>query len=161
MLKFNQLTLSQKRFVVAVLEGYPQFREDPVITLKQCASIYYDLKDKRQGMKGEKVGYPNWLFKANKLDRGQYKLPVPTADELMAYGNEASAKANPVRAAKAKVISLSKTAVETQVQLSDDEQRLQNIIDESLEYEDWDAVSDFDSICAEAGINIGYGNESY
>jgi hypothetical protein len=161
MKKFDQLTASQKKFVVAVIESHPQYKTDPVITLKECAAIYYAEKEKREGKKGEKIGYPNWLFKSNKIERGQYQLPVPTETELSKFVQEMDKKSNPVKAAKAKVISLSKTTMESEVQLSDEETRLQKIIDESLLEDEYDAYDDFNNICAEAGINIGYGDESY
>ena len=161
MKKFDQLTASQKKFVVAVIESHPQYKTDPVITLKECAAIYYDEKAKREGKKGEKIGYPNWLFKSNKIDRGQYQLPVPTENQLSQFAQEMSAKANPVRAAKAKVISLSKTAVESNFELDAEENKLQKIIDESLEYEDYDAASEFNDICRGAGIDIGGNTSDY
>ena len=54
MLKFANLSLSQKRFVVAVIESNPQYKKDPQITLKECAAIYYTLRDTRTGAK--KIG---------------------------------------------------------------------------------------------------------
>jgi hypothetical protein len=45
--------------------------------------------------------------------------------------------------------------------LTADEDRLQKIINESLEYEDYDAVNDFNDICREAGIDIGGSNDYY
>ena len=97
MLKFNALSLSQKRFVVSVLESNPQYRKDPKITLKECAAIYYTMRDQRTGQKGEKIGYPNWLFNKNKVDRGVYQLPVPTDAELSAYAKEIELKVSPVK----------------------------------------------------------------
>ena len=88
MLKFANLSLSQKRFVVAVIESNPQYKKDPQITLKECAAIYYTLRDTRTGAKNEKIGYPNWLFNKNKVERGVYQLPVPTATELSDYQKE-------------------------------------------------------------------------
>lgn len=161
MKKFDQLTASQKKFVVAVIESNPQYKTDPKITLKECAAIYYEEKEKREGKKGEKIGYPNWLFKTNKIDRGLYQLPVPSENQLSQFAQEMSAKINPVKAAKAKVISLSKTAVESQFEMDAEESKLQKIIDESLDYEDYDAASDFNDICREAGIDIGGGSNDY
>ena len=161
MKKFDQLTASQKKFVVAVIESNPQYKTDPVITLKECAAIYYEMKEKRAGKKGEKIGYPNWLFNANKLERGKYQLPVPTESQLSQFAQEMSVKANPVRAAKAKVISLSKTATESTFEMDAEESKLQKIIDDSLEFEDYDAASDFNDICREAGIDIGGGRNDY
>jgi len=161
MKKFDQLTASQKKFVVAVIESNPQYKTDPVITLKECAAIYYEEKAKREGKKGEKIGYPNWLFNANKIERGKYQLPVPTESQLSQFTQEMTVKTNPVRAAKAKVISLSKTAVESDIELDAEESKLQKIIDDSLEYEDYDAASDFNDICREAGIDIGGDRNDY
>jgi hypothetical protein len=161
MKKFDQLTASQKKFVVAVIESNPQYKTDPVITLKECAAIYYEMKEKRAGKKGEKIGYPNWLFNANKLERGKYQLPVPTESQLSQFAQEMSVKANPVRAAKAKVISLSKTATESTFEMDAEESKLQKIIDDSLEFEDYDAASDFNDICREAGIDIGGDRNDY
>ena len=160
MMKFDQLTASQKKFVVAVIESNPQYKTDPKITLKECAAIYYEEKAKREGKKGEKIGYPNWLFKSNKIDRGLYQLPVPSETQLSQFAQEMSTKANPVKAAKAKVISLSKSTVESQFEMDADESKLQKIIDESLEIEDYDAASDFNDICREAGIDISYGSSN-
>ena len=162
MKKFDQLTASQKKFVVAVIESNPQYKTDAKITLKECAAIYYEEKAKREGKKPEKIGYPNWLFKSNKIDRGLYQLPVPTENQLSQFAQEMNTKANPVRAAKAKVISLGKSAVESQFEMDADESKLQKIIDDSLEYEDYDSVSDFNDICREAGIDIsGGGSNDY
>ena len=111
MLKFNALSPSQKRFVVSVLESNPQYRKDPKITLKECAAIYYTMRDQRTGQKGEKIGYPNWLFNKNKVDRGVYQLPVPTDAELSAYAKEIELKVSPVKVAKAKVAKLAKAKV--------------------------------------------------
>ena len=162
MLKFANLSLSQKRFVVAVLESNPQYKKDPQITLKECASIYYTLRDQRTGAKGEKIGYPNWLFNKNKVERGVYQLPVPTDAELSAYAKELADKQTaPVAKAKAKVAKLAKAKtvkVKTQAQVTEAEQeakaesRLQKIIDES-EYIDED-VEDFNAILRENGIDV-------
>jgi hypothetical protein len=162
MLKFANLTLSQKRFVVAVIESNPQYKKDPQITLKECASIYYTLRDSRTGAKGEKIGYPNWLFNKNKVERGVYQLPVPTAVELSAFAKEVADKNTaPVAKAKAKVAKLAKAKtvkVKTEKQVDEAakeakaESRLQRIIDES-EYVDED-VEDFNSILRENGIEV-------
>lgn len=162
MLKFNALSLSQKRFVVAVIESNPQYKKDPQITLKECAAIYYSLRDQRTGSKGEKIGYPNWLFNKNKVERGVYQLPIPTETELSSFAKELADKQTaPVAKAKAKVAKLqkaktvtvksaAKTAVEKdeQIQMS----RLQRIIDESVEV-DGD-VEDFNAILRENGISV-------
>ena len=162
MLKFANLTLSQKRFVVAVLESNKQYKKDPQITLKECAAIYYAIRDQRTGAKGEKIGYPNWLFNKNKIERGVYQLPIPTDAELSAYAKELAEKNTPkVVKAKAKVAKLAKAktvkvkapaktaaAKEDSMEMS----RLQKIVDESVEFDD--STEDFNAILRENGITI-------
>jgi hypothetical protein len=161
MLKFNALSLSQKRFVVSVLEANPQYKKDPKITLKECAAIYYTMRDQRTGQKGEKIGYPNWLFNKNKVDRGVYQLPVPSDAELSAYAKEIELKVSPVKVAKAKVAKLAQAKVIKASKVIDDVAareekvaigRLQSIIDESVEFDDGD--EDFDAILRENGIDV-------
>ena len=162
MLKFANLSLSQKRFVVAVIESNPQYKKDPQITLKECAAIYYTLRDTRTGAKNEKIGYPNWLFNKNKVERGVYQLPVPTATELSDYQKQLDAKLNPVVKAKAKVAKLAKAktvkvkstpaAKAEKKDVAFEKSRLQSVIDESVEV-DTD-VEDFNQILRENGITI-------
>ena len=166
MLKFSALTLAQKRFVVAAIESNPSLKKDPKITLKECSSIYDEVRATRTGTKGEKIGYPNWLFAANKIERGVYQLPVPTATELSAFQQELDAKLNPVAKAKAKVAKLQKakviktkpvkatkvaaTATENESDISGS--RLSRIIEES-EAVDAD-VEDFNEILRQNGIEV-------
>ena len=158
MLKFANLSLAQKRFVVAVIESNPQYKKDPQITLKECASIYYTLRDQRTGTKGEKIGYPNWLFNKNKVERGVYQLPVPTAAELSDFQKELAtkqapkvvkAKAKVAKLQKAKTIKVTKPTEKTQEM---ETSRLQRIIDDSVEVES--DVEDFNQILRENGIEI-------
>ena len=162
MLKFAALSLSQKRFVVSVLESAPQYKTDPQITLKECAAIYYALRDQRTGAKGEKIGYPNWLFAKNKIERGVYQMPVPTEAELAAYAKEIAVKSiAPVAKAKAKVAKLAQAKVvkvkapkqvASAKQDSMETSRLQKIIDESTSIDD--DVEDFNAILRENGISV-------
>lgn len=162
MLKFADLSLSQKRFVVAVLDHDASFKKDGRITLKECASIYYTLRDQRTGAKGDKIGYPNWLFNANKLERGVYQLPVPTAAETTAFQKELADKMTPkVVKAKAKVAKLQQAKVakapkavvaKTKTAPKMDTSRLQSVIDDS-EPVDSD-VEDFNDILRANGITV-------
>lgn len=162
MLKFAALSLSQKRFVVSVLESAPQYKTAPQITLKECAAIYYALRDQRTGAKGEKIGYPNWLFAKNKIERGVYQMPVPTEAEMAAFTKEIAVKSMaPVAKAKAKVAKLAQAKVvkvkaPKQVaaakQDSMETSRLQKIIDESTSIDD--DVEDFNAILRENGISV-------
>jgi len=161
MLKFANLSLAQKRFVVAVLESNPQYKKDPQITLKECASIYYTLRDTRTGAKGEKIGYPNWLFNKNKVERGVYQLPVPTDAEMTAFKKEladkqtapvAKAKAKVAKLAKAKTVKVKKQDAVAEKEDAIESSRLQKIIDESVEVDE--DVEDFNAILRENGITV-------
>lgn len=162
MLKFAALSLSQKRFVVSVLDSAPQYKTDPQITLKECAAIYYALRDQRTGAKGEKIGYPNWLFAKNKIERGVYQMPVPTELELAAYAKEIAVKSiAPVAKAKAKVAKLAQAKVvkvkapkQVAAASSDamETSRLQKIIDDSPAYDE--DIEDFNAILRENGISV-------
>jgi len=162
MLKFANLTLSQKRFVVAVLESNKQYKKTAQITLKECAAIYYTIRDQRTGAKGEKIGYPNWLFNKNKVERGVYQLPIPTDAELSAYAKELADKNTPkVVKAKAKVAKLAKAKTvkvaapaKTAVQKEDkmEMSRLQKIIDDSVDVDS--DTEDFNAILRENGISV-------
>ena len=91
MLKFADLTMAQKKCVVALIEAQPSLKKTGKISLKEVVAITQDLASKR-GSGGVKIGYPNWLFKANKIERGVYQLPVPTAAELSQYTKDATSK---------------------------------------------------------------------
>lgn len=165
MLKFSTLTLAQKRFIVAVIEHDPSVKQSKTITLKQCGEVYDNLRADRQGAKGEKIGYPNWLFKVNKVSRGVYGVPVPTDAELSAFAKELADKQTPaVAKAKAKVAKLAKAKVlkvkpvKTKAVVEDESEeeisgsRLNRIIEESAEYDQ--DVEDFNAILRENGIEV-------
>ena len=168
MLKFSALTLAQKRFVVAAIESNPAYNKNPQITLKECSALYDAVRATRSGAKGEKIGYPNWLFANNKIERGVYQLPVPTAAELSAYQQELDAKLNPVKKAKAKVAKLAQakvvktkpvkakkvaaTATEDESEVEISGSRLNRIIEESETFDQ--DVEDFNAILRENGIEV-------
>ncbi len=169
MLKFSNLTLAQKRFVVAAIESNPAYKKNPQITLKECSALYDAVRATRTGVKGEKIGYPNWLFASNKVERGVYQLPIPTDAELSAYAKELADKKTPaVAKAKAKVAKLQKakvvktkpvkakavaaTATEDESDVEISGSRLNRIIEESAEYDQ--DVEDFNQILRENGIEV-------
>jgi hypothetical protein len=158
MLKFADLSMAQKKCVVALIEADTTLTKTGKITLKQVSTITQDLASKRD--KGAvKIGYPNWLFKTNKLEKGLYQLPLPTAKELSAYQQAVESKANPVKAAKVKVAKLAKVkAVKAKVkaETTEDEDiagsRLNRIIAESEPFDQ--DVEDFNAILRENGIEV-------
>ncbi len=161
MLKFADLSMAQKKCVVALIEADTTLTKTGKITLKEVSSITQDLASKRaQG--AAKIGYPNWLFKANKLEKGLYQLPLPTAKELSAYQQAVESKANPVKAAKVKVAKLAKVKTikakaKTVKPVEDGDEdisgsRLNRIIAESEPYDQ--DVEDFNAILRENGIEV-------
>lgn len=110
MLKFKDLTKSQKQFIVRTIENFPQFYKERTLGAKQIHASYYKMKDERSAT-GEKLGYPNWLQTNNRVGRGTYQMPWPTETELAAVS-------------KVKVTKADKDAT-----------KLQKILDESPEVE--------------------------
>jgi len=158
MLKFADLSMAQKKCVVALIEADSTLTKTGKITLKEVSTITQNLAAKRaQG--ATKIGYPNWLFKANKLEKGLYQLPLPTAKELSAYQQAVESKANPVKAAKVKVAKLTKVkTIKAQAKsvTTEDEDisgtRLTRIIAESEPFDQ--DVEDFNAILRENGIEV-------
>ena len=163
MLKFAALSLAQKRFVVSMIEANPSLRANPKVTLKDCSAHYNDMAAKRDTT-GVKLGVPNWLFKANKVERGVYQLPVPNELELAQYEKELAYKSAP-KAVKAKAPKVAKVVKakapakkvapvaavdEDDVEISGS--RLEKIISES-EFVDED-VEDFNEILRQNGIEV-------
>jgi hypothetical protein len=135
MLKFNTLSNSQKKCIIALIEANPALKTTGQITLKEVVSITQDLAAKRTAG-APKIGYPNWLFKYNKIERGVYQLPLPTEQDLSDYAQGS------VKQPKVKV-SKSKAAAAT---------RLEKIIESSpVHTQD---VEDFNAILRENGITV-------
>jgi hypothetical protein len=161
MLKFNQLTLAQKRFVVAAIESNSAYKKHSSITLKECSAIYDSVRLQRTGSRGEKIGYPNWLFANNKIERGVYQLPIPTDAELSQFQQDLNAKLSPARKSKpatAKVAKVKVAKAKKQVAVADEDSvdisgsRLVKTI-EQMETVDAD-VEDFNAILRENGIEV-------
>ena len=161
MLKFANLSMAQKKCVVALIEADSSLTKTGQITLKQVSTITQSLAAKRASG-GTKIGYPNWLFNKNKVERGVYQLPVPTETEMTAFNKEvADKKTAPVAKAKAKVAKLAKAktvkvkTAKADVAEKEDalgSSRLQKIIDDSVEFDD--DVEDFNAILRENGIEV-------
>ncbi len=83
MLKYADLTKSQKRFVDALVSEFPEIAKTGQVSRKELESIYWTLNEKRASG-GEKVGFPNWLTAKNKVGRGVFGLPLPEAQAAKA-----------------------------------------------------------------------------
>lgn len=130
MLKYSDLTKSQKNFITRMLEIFPEYYSEKTLGAKQIHAAYYKLKEMRSNTQ-EKLGYPNWLQNKNRVGRGEYKMPWPTEAEL--------AKTSSVKVAK-QDISASK---------------LQKIIDESPEVEvEYQSEDEFMAELRANGINV-------
>jgi hypothetical protein len=155
MLKFADLSKSQKTFIVRMLEEFPTYAKEKTLGAKQIHAAYFKLKDSRSST-GEKLGYPNWLQNKNRIDRGTYQMPWPTQKELSDF---AAAKSAPkaVKAPKVKQIKVVKVkqpkVVKAKAQpKQDDKSRLEKIINESEEVDQ--DVEDFNQILRENGITV-------
>lgn len=151
MLKFNELSMSQKKAVVAIVQHTPALKKTGRVTLKEIIAVTQDLASKRsQG--APKIGYPNWLFKENKVERGIYQLPVPTDEEVKEFNAAISApkvKKAKVGATK-KVVAKKVATTDTELEKS----RLQNIIDESEVAEEFTSDQEFLDELRANGINV-------
>ena len=143
MLKFADLTKSQKTFIVRTLELFPEYRTEKTLGAKQIHASYYKMKDSRSSS-GEKLGYPNWLQNNNRVGRGQYEMPWPTDAELSTFAQPA-----PAKQPKAKVVKTPKTK---NSDVSLEKSRLQSIIDDSVAHDE--DVEDFNAILRENGIEV-------
>jgi hypothetical protein len=154
MLKFASLSLSQKKCVIALIEANPSLKKDGKISLKEVVAITQDLASKRASG-APKIGYPNWLFKSNKVERGLYQLPLPTEKELSDY-TQSSTKPTAVKQKVAKVKTAKvKTTAKTAQDKADtalEKSRLQSIIDDSVAHDE--DVEDFNAILRENGIEV-------
>jgi hypothetical protein len=149
MLKFSDLSMSQKKAIVAIVNHTPSLKTQGTVTLKEIITITQDLAAKRSEG-APKIGYPNWLFKENKVERGLYQLPVPTEAEVSEYNSAANA---PKATKKAK--SPKKVVVRSKIKTIDPERdRLQSIIgdmDEDYGQSDFEFLEELRA----NGIDIG------
>jgi hypothetical protein len=153
MLKFKDLSKSQKDFIVRTLEKFPEYRTEKTLGAKQIHASYYALKDER-GASGEKLGYPNWLQKENRVGRGTYEMPWPTASELSDYAKPVVAKTK-AKVTTAKVVKTKKVAKVTKAKPATDlseSTRLEKIIDDSVGVDE--DVEDFNQILRDNGIEV-------
>lgn len=136
MLKFANLTKSQKTFIIRMVELFPEYRSDKNLGAKQIHAAYYAMKNSRSST-GEKLGYPNWLQSNNRVGRGEYQMPWPTDAELSDYAKPVTNTPKAVVKAQQKQLASS---------------RLQNIIDESPVYDN--ELEDFNAILRQNGIEV-------
>lgn len=150
MLKFVDLSMAQKKCVVALIEAQPTIKTTGKISLKEVVAITQELASKRTAG-AVKIGYPNWLFKTNKVERGLYQLPVPTDAELSAYTKALTSKPASSKIAKNMKVVKVTSKVKPTTNLSETS-RLEKIINDSVEVDS--DVEDFNQILRDNGIEV-------
>jgi hypothetical protein len=150
MLKFVELSMAQKKCVIALIEAQPSLKKNGKISLKEVVAITQDLASKRTAG-AVKIGYPNWLFKTNKVERGVYQLPVPTDAELSSYTKDLTNKPTSSKIVKNKKVVKVTSKVKPSTDLSETT-RLEKIINDSVEVDQ--DTEDFNQILRENGIEV-------
>ena len=150
MLKFADLSMAQKKCVVALIEAQPSLKKNGKISLKEVVAITQDLASKRTSG-APKIGYPNWLFKTNKVERGLYQLPVPTDTELSNYTKDLTNKPASSKIVKNKKVVKVTAKSKPSADLSETT-RLEKIINDSVEVDQ--DTEDFNQILRENGIEV-------
>jgi hypothetical protein len=150
MLKFADLSMAQKKCVIALIEAQPSLKKTGKISLKEVVAITQDLASKRTAG-AVKIGYPNWLFKTNKVERGVYQLPVPTDAELSSYTKDLTNKPTSSKIVKNKKVVKVTSKVKPTTDLSETT-RLEKIINDSVEVDQ--DTEDFNQILRENGIEV-------
>jgi len=129
MLKFSELSKSQKKAIVVITNHTPELKKDGRVTLKQIIAITQDIAAKRDEG-APKIGYPNWLFKHNKIERGIYQIPVPTDEEVAKFNAEMTAPKVRKKSSKLVVNTINTSADEFE------RSHLQKVIDD-VEVDDY------------------------
>ena len=75
-MNYSDLTKTQKRCIDAFVKIRPDLATQETITRPEIELLFNTLYDARADG-GEKIGYPMWLVKGEKVGRGEYKFPAP------------------------------------------------------------------------------------
>ena len=75
-MNYSSLTKTQKRCIDAFVKIRPDLATQETITRAEIELLFNTLFDAREDG-GEKIGYPMWLVKGEKVGRGEYKFPAP------------------------------------------------------------------------------------
>lgn len=75
-MNYSDLTKTQKRCIDAFIKIRPELATQETITRPEIEMLFQTLFDARSDG-GEKIGYPMWLVKGEKVGRGAYKFPAP------------------------------------------------------------------------------------
>jgi hypothetical protein len=75
-MNYSQLSKAQKRCIDAFVNIRPDLATAESISRTDIEEIFWILHSEREHG-GEKIGYPMWLVKGDKVSRGMYKFPAP------------------------------------------------------------------------------------
>lgn len=78
-MNYSELTKIQKRCIDAFVKIRPDLATKITITRPEVEELFQTLYEAR-ATGGEKIGYPMWLVKGDKLGRGIYEFPAPEFD---------------------------------------------------------------------------------
>lgn len=76
-MNYSNLTKTQKRCIDAFVRIRPELASAESISRSDIEEIFWILHAEREHG-GEKIGYPMWLVKGEKIGRGSYKFPAPS-----------------------------------------------------------------------------------
>ena len=138
MLRFENLSLSQMKCVVALLDHTPSLKKTGVIAAKELHAIDASIRASRTA-DSPKIGYPNWLFKTNKISAGLYQLPLPTEAEFESI----KLSFNEVKLPKEKVVKSVKIA-----------KKVAKIKELNLSDSEINDIEEFNKILRENGIEV-------
>jgi hypothetical protein len=79
-MNYSDLTKTQKRCIDAFVSIRPELATQETITRPEIEDLFKTLFDARANG-GEKIGYPMWLVKGEKTERGVYKFPAPSLSQ--------------------------------------------------------------------------------
>lgn len=75
-MNYSSLNKTQRRCVDALVKLDPSLASAESITRKQLEELWKVMFESRSNG-GEKIGYPMWIVKGEKVGRGAYKFPAP------------------------------------------------------------------------------------
>lgn len=75
-MNYSKLTKIQKRCVDAFVKIRPELATAETISRQDIEEIFWILHAEREHG-GEKIGYPMFIVKGEKVGRGEYKFPAP------------------------------------------------------------------------------------
>ena len=75
-MNYSSLTKTQKRCIDAFVKLSPELATQETISRQEIEDLFTLLYAEREHG-GEKIGYPMWLVKGEKVGRGEYKFPAP------------------------------------------------------------------------------------